>query len=87
MRLRPSYFPVTEPSAEVDISCVSCGGSGCRVCKQTGWVEVAGAIDLHRGYSCDSSWIRVATVALDPQSAESSLALGSSCSIEQSSEP
>ena len=42
MRLRPSYFPFTEPSAEVDISCVACGGSGCRVCKNTGWVEVAG---------------------------------------------
>jgi phenylalanyl-tRNA synthetase alpha chain len=47
MRLRPSYFPFTEPSAEVDISCVSCGGSGCRVCKQTGWVEVAGCGVVH----------------------------------------
>ena len=47
MRLRPSYFPFTEPSAEVDISCVACGGTGCRVCKQTGWVEVAGCGMVH----------------------------------------
>lgn len=47
MRLRPSYFPFTEPSAEVDISCVACSGSGCRVCKQTGWVEVAGCGMVH----------------------------------------
>ncbi len=47
MRLRPSYFPFTEPSAEVDISCVSCGGTGCRVCKNTGWVEVAGCGVVH----------------------------------------
>jgi phenylalanyl-tRNA synthetase alpha chain len=42
LRFRPSYFPFTEPSAEVDIQCVICGGSGCRVCKQTGWLEVLG---------------------------------------------
>jgi phenylalanyl-tRNA synthetase alpha chain len=42
-RLRPSYFPFTEPSAEVDISCTLCGGRGCRVCKQTGWLELFGA--------------------------------------------
>jgi phenylalanyl-tRNA synthetase alpha chain len=47
MRLRPSYFPFTEPSAEVDISCVLCGGQGCRVCKQTGWLEVAGCGMVH----------------------------------------
>jgi phenylalanyl-tRNA synthetase alpha chain len=47
MRLRPSYFPFTEPSAEVDISCVLCGGSGCRVCKHTGWLEVAGCGMVH----------------------------------------
>jgi phenylalanyl-tRNA synthetase alpha chain len=47
MRLRPSYFPFTEPSAEVDISCVACGGSGCRVCKHTGWLEVAGCGMVH----------------------------------------
>lgn len=42
IRLRPSYFPFTEPSAEVDISCTLCGGKGCNVCKQTGWVEILG---------------------------------------------
>ena len=47
MRLRPSYFPFTEPSAEVDISCLLCGGTGCRVCKQTGWLEVAGCGMVH----------------------------------------
>ncbi len=47
MRLRPSYFPFTEPSAEVDISCVLCGGQGCRVCKQSGWLEVAGCGMVH----------------------------------------
>ncbi len=47
MRLRPSYFPFTEPSAEVDISCVLCAGKGCRVCKQTGWLEVAGCGMVH----------------------------------------
>ena len=41
-RFRPSFFPFTEPSAEVDVSCVSCGGSGCRMCKQSGWIEVLG---------------------------------------------
>jgi phenylalanyl-tRNA synthetase alpha chain len=43
MRLRPSYFPFTEPSAEVDTSCHACGGSGCRVCKFSGWIELFGA--------------------------------------------
>lgn len=43
VRLRPSYFPFTEPSAEVDIACVICGGKGCRVCKNTGWLEILGA--------------------------------------------
>jgi len=42
IRLRPSYFPFTEPSAEMDISCNICGGKGCNVCKQTGWVEILG---------------------------------------------
>lgn len=42
VRLRPSYFPFTEPSAEVDVTCFLCGGSGCNVCKQTGWVEILG---------------------------------------------
>jgi len=43
IRFRPSFFPFTEPSAEVDIGCVICGGMGCRVCKQTGWLEILGA--------------------------------------------
>jgi phenylalanyl-tRNA synthetase alpha chain len=47
MRLRPSYFPFTEPSAEVDISCVFCSGAGCRVCKHTGWLEIAGCGMVH----------------------------------------
>lgn len=47
VRFRPSYFPFTEPSAEVDIGCVICGGSGCRVCKHTGWLEVMGCGMIH----------------------------------------
>ena len=46
-RFRPSFFPFTEPSAEVDVSCVMCAGKGCRVCKQTGWLEVLGAGMVH----------------------------------------
>lgn len=47
IRLRPSYFPFTEPSVEVDISCFKCGGDGCNVCKQTGWIEILGAGIVH----------------------------------------
>lgn len=47
IRLRPSYFPFTEPSAEVDISCMMCGGSGCRVCSHTGWLEILGSGMVH----------------------------------------
>jgi phenylalanyl-tRNA synthetase alpha chain len=47
VRFRPSYFPFTEPSAEVDIECVICGGKGCRVCKTTGWLEVLGCGMVH----------------------------------------
>lgn len=47
MRLRPSYFPFTEPSAEVDISCVGCGGEGCRVCGHSGWLEILGSGLVH----------------------------------------
>jgi phenylalanyl-tRNA synthetase alpha chain len=47
MRLRPSYFPFTEPSAEVDIECVFCRGAGCRVCKHTGWLEILGCGMVH----------------------------------------
>ncbi len=47
VRFRPSYFPFTEPSAEVDIQCVMCGGDGCRVCSHTGWLEVMGCGMVH----------------------------------------
>lgn len=47
VRFRPSYFPFTEPSAEVDVQCVSCKGDGCRVCSQTGWLEVLGCGMVH----------------------------------------
>ena len=47
VRLRPSSFPFTEPSAEVDISCVICGGKGCRVCKNSGWLEILGSGMVH----------------------------------------
>ena len=47
VRLRPSYFPFTEPSLEVDISCFKCGGEGCSVCKGTGWIEVLGSGMVH----------------------------------------
>jgi phenylalanyl-tRNA synthetase alpha chain len=47
LRFRPSYFPFTEPSAEVDIECVICGGEGCRVCSHTGWIEILGCGMIH----------------------------------------
>ena len=47
IRLRPSYFPFTEPSVEVDVSCFKCGGKGCNVCKNTGWIEILGAGMVH----------------------------------------
>ncbi|MDE6597530.1 MAG: phenylalanine--tRNA ligase subunit alpha, partial [Clostridia bacterium] len=47
-RLRPSYFPFTEPSVEVDVSCFECSGKGCRLCKGTGWIEVLGAGMVNR---------------------------------------
>lgn len=47
IRLRPSYFPFTEPSVEVDVSCFKCGGAGCNVCKYTGWIEILGAGMVH----------------------------------------
>jgi phenylalanyl-tRNA synthetase alpha chain len=59
VRLRPSFFPFTEPSAEVDIACVICRGKGCRVCKQTGWLEILGAgmvdpeVFRHVGYDAE----------------------------------
>ena len=47
VRFRPSYFPFTEPSAEMDISCLICGGTGCNICKHTGWVEILGSGMVH----------------------------------------
>ncbi len=55
IRFRPSYFPFTEPSAEIDVSCFICGGKGCNICKYTGWVEIAGAgmVDPNVLSNCD----------------------------------
>ena len=47
IRMRPSFFPFTEPSAEVDVTCVQCKGDGCRICKQTGWLEILGSGMVH----------------------------------------
>jgi len=47
LRFRPSYFPFTEPSAEVDIDCILCGGEGCQLCKHTGWLEILGSGMVH----------------------------------------
>jgi phenylalanyl-tRNA synthetase alpha chain len=47
LRFRPSFFPYTEPSAEVDISCIACGGAGCAMCKRTGWIEILGSGMVH----------------------------------------
>lgn len=47
IRLRPSYFPFTEPSVEVDVSCFKCDGAGCSICKQSGWIEILGAGMVH----------------------------------------
>jgi phenylalanyl-tRNA synthetase alpha chain len=59
VRLRPSFFPFTEPSAEIDFTCVFCGGKGCRTCKQTGWIEIGGSgmvdpeVFRHVGYDSE----------------------------------
>jgi phenylalanyl-tRNA synthetase alpha chain len=47
VRFRPSYFPFVEPGAEMDISCFQCQGAGCRLCKQSGWIEILGAGMVH----------------------------------------
>jgi len=47
VRFRPSYFPFTEPSAEMDIQCIICNGAGCRVCKNEGWLEILGSGMVH----------------------------------------
>ncbi|HEY3364707.1 MAG TPA: phenylalanine--tRNA ligase subunit alpha [Symbiobacteriaceae bacterium] len=64
IRLRPSYFPFTEPSAEMDITCIFCGGTGCRTCKGSGWIEIGGSgmvnpvVLAHGGYDPEqvSGW-------------------------------
>lgn len=56
VRFRPSYFPFTEPSAEVDCSCVFCGGAGCKVCKHSGWIEVGGAGLVHPNVFKECGW-------------------------------
>ena len=47
IRIRPSFFPFTEPSVEVDVTCVKCGGKGCSVCKKSGWIEILGGGMIH----------------------------------------
>ncbi len=56
LRFRPSYFPFTEPSAEMDVSCIFCGGSGCRICKQSGWIEVGGCGSVHPAVFENTGW-------------------------------
>jgi phenylalanyl-tRNA synthetase alpha chain len=56
IRLRPSYFPFTEPSVEVDVSCHNCGGSGCSICRQTGWIEILGAGMVHNNVLAASGY-------------------------------
>lgn len=58
-RFRPSYFPFTEPSAEVDYSCFKCNGTGCRICKQSGWIELGGSGMVHPNV--------LRTVGIDPE--------------------
>lgn len=71
-RFRPSYFPFTEPSVEVDVSCCECGGKGCRLCKETGWIEILGAGVVHRNV--------IANCGLDPD-VYSGLAFG--CGLDR----
>ena len=64
-RLRPSYFPFTEPSVEVDVSCFECGGKGCPLCKHTGWIEVLGGGVVHHSvYSGIAFGIGIERIAM-----------------------
>ena len=56
VRFRPSYFPFTEPSVEVDVSCFKCNGKGCSLCKNTGWIELLGAGMVHPNVLIDSGY-------------------------------
>jgi phenylalanyl-tRNA synthetase alpha chain len=66
VRFRPSYFPYTEPSVEVDLGCVVCGGKGCRVCKQTGWLEIMGSGMVHPALF-EAVNARLGRVVYDPE--------------------
>jgi phenylalanyl-tRNA synthetase alpha chain len=66
VRFRPSFFPYTEPSVEVDLGCVVCGGKGCRVCKQTGWLEIMGSGMVHPAVF-EAVNRRLGRVAYDPE--------------------
>lgn len=55
---RPHFFPFTEPSAEMDVSCFKCGGKGCRVCKGSGWIEILGCGMVHPNVLDVGGWIR-----------------------------
>ncbi len=66
VRFRPSYFPYTEPSMEVDLGCVVCGGKGCRVCKQTGWLEILGSGMVNPAVF-EAVNARLGRVAYDPE--------------------
>ena len=66
VRFRPSFFPYTEPSVEVDLGCIVCGGKGCRVCKQTGWVEILGSGMVHPAVF-EAVNARLGDVVYDPE--------------------
>lgn len=70
-RLRPSYFPFTEPSVEVDVSCFECGGKGCPLCKHTGWIEVLGGGIVHHNVLKTAASTRRSTPASRSASASS----------------
>ncbi len=67
VRFRPSFFPYTEPSVEVDLGCVVCGGTGCRVCKMTGWLEIMGSGMVHPAVF-EAVNTRLGKVVYDPES-------------------
>jgi len=66
VRFRPSYFPYTEPSIEVDLGCIVCAGKGCRVCKQTGWLEIMGSGMVHPAVF-EAVNARLGRVVYDPE--------------------
>ena len=64
IQLRPHHFPFTEPSAEVDVSCWACGGKGCRICRNEGWIEILGSGMVHPKVLQNCGMIRKFTVVL-----------------------